>query len=87
MSYIRSKDTYAYDTDEGLVIHSNCVVEHDPLHEYQGVNYRYILTIPPQQFDGMVRRILEQTAPPWAKNRKMVNECVKRWRSERKAIG
>ena len=87
MSYIRSKDTYAYDTDEGLIIHTNNVVERDPLHKHPNSGCkRYIVTIPQAEWEQMVRRLLEQVAPGWAKNKKFINTLIADWKKDRAKI-
>lgn len=90
MSYIRSKDTYAYDTDEGLIIHTNNVIEQDPIpltkkthHDVRARGYRYMVTIPQKEFEQMIRRILEQAAPGWAKNKKFISTLIADWKKDR----
>ena len=83
MSYIRSKDTYAYpDGDGGLVIHTNHCTDQRSANigdTRYAANYRYLIQIPTAEFRAMVRRILDEHRPDWVTD-KMIDEWMQRRR-------
>ena len=77
MSYIRSKDAYAYWDGESLIIATDHVIKQDALN---GQATRYMVTITKADFINMAREILKQTAPPWARTQVHINAVIREWK-------